>query len=131
MPANKAARLPTMNTLSERVVYILNHTDLSPSEIARRIGCKPQSISQWKNGNTANLKNDLLFAFSDVTGFEARWIATGRGPQRMEDSEKERALLDLFRHTDDRGRDTIIRVAQAERAPYLVTPERLSKTGSQ
>lgn len=69
-------------TLGERVKHAVVESGLSAEQIGARIGCSREAISQWINGPTKNIKNELLFAFCDVTGFRARWIATGEGPER-------------------------------------------------
>lgn len=65
-----------------RVEFALDQSGFTPTSAAKAIGCKPQAISQWVSRPETNIKNHLLFKFADLTGFEARWIATGVGPQR-------------------------------------------------
>lgn len=72
----------SLDSLGERVAYVLDQSGHSPSSAARIIGCERAAISQWIHGPTENIKNAFLFALADLTGFEARWIATGKGPKR-------------------------------------------------
>lgn len=72
-----------LTTLGGRVEFALARSRHTPSSAAHAIGCKPQAISQWISGSTKNIKNELIFKFADVTGFEARWIATGEGPPQL------------------------------------------------
>jgi len=37
-----------------------------------------------ENGNTKNLRMENLFAVADATNFSAKWIALGKGPERLE-----------------------------------------------
>ncbi len=66
----------------DRVRYALDKSGHTPSSAAKTIGCKPQAIFQWISGATDNIKNELLYRLADLTGFEARWIALGEGPEQ-------------------------------------------------
>jgi transcriptional regulator with XRE-family HTH domain len=79
-------------TLAERVQHILDETGYSAAQIAKGIGCSREAVLQWANGATKNIKNELLFALADFTGFEARWIATGKGPERRLDVYRIEAI---------------------------------------
>lgn len=101
-----------MSTRAERIAEAIASTDLNDAEVARRIGCKSQAVSQWKSGTTKDLKNDHLFALADLTGFEARWIATGEGPKRKAETADEARLLENYRNAGTERRDIIRRVAE-------------------
>jgi transcriptional regulator with XRE-family HTH domain len=104
-----------MSTLSERVTRAIKESGHSASSAARIIGCSPEAVIQWMNGPTKNLKGDFLFSLADLTGFEARWLATGKPPERSEgkDMRKEK-LVGLYDKADQRGKDAILRVAELE-----------------
>ena len=107
-----AYSLDAMSTRAERITAAIDSTGLSDAEIARRIGCERPAVAQWKTGATKDLKNDNLFALADLTGYEARWIATGEGPMRKADSEDEARLLENYRNAGAERRDIIRRVAE-------------------
>lgn len=71
---------PDLDTMGGRVKYALRESGHTPSSAAFVLECSRPAIDQWILGSTKNIKNDLLFKFADLTGFEARWIATGEGP---------------------------------------------------
>lgn len=98
--------------LGDRIAYALQECGLGPAEIARRVGVRRPAVDQWLSGDTKNLKMDNLFALADVSGFSPRWIARNEGPQK--EDKRESALLDLYRHSDERGQQTILRVAEQE-----------------
>ena len=102
-------------TRGERIAYAIEQSGQTPAGVARIIGCSSAAIYQWINGITKDVKNDLLFALADATGFEARWIGTGKGPERP-DGGKAKKLLDLYRQLDERGQAAVFRVAQSESA---------------
>ena len=65
----------------ERIAYAIKKSEHSPASMARELGCSAAAIYQWIDGTTKDLKNELLFALADKTGFSARWLATGEGPE--------------------------------------------------
>ena len=70
-----------MNTLADRVIKAIEASGHNASSIARQIGCSPEAVLQWMSGSTKNIKNEFLFALADITKFNARWLATGDGPE--------------------------------------------------
>lgn len=77
-------QMDSSQTLAERVQFVLDQSAMTPAFVASKIGCSREAIQQWLSGSTSNIKNELLFAFADLTGYEARWIATGQGPRKSE-----------------------------------------------
>lgn len=71
-----------MKQLHERVGYVLAQAGRTATDIAKDIGVSPEAIIQWASGATKNIRPENLFPFADATGFEARWIGTGEGPER-------------------------------------------------
>ena len=108
-------------TKSERIAHVIEASGYNPASMSRKIGCTSAAIYQWIAGSTHDIKNELLFALADATGFCARWIATGEGPQREEESERTKRLAAMFEQMDERGKQAVFRVAEAESA-YAVTP---------
>ena len=109
-----------MSTLSERVKRAIKESGHNATSAAKEIGCTPEAVLQWINGPTKNLKGEFLFALADLTGFEARWIATGELPERTADQDKRKAsLLAYFEQADSRGKDAIFRVAEIESQYYV------------
>lgn len=106
----------------QRIAYAIAQANQTPASIARMIGCTSAAVYQWIKGDTKDIKNDYLFALADATGFEARWIAIGKGPETKAAGERERRLLDTYALLDERGRAAVHRVAEAECA-YVTEPE--------
>lgn len=71
-----------LSTLGGRVGFAVRSSSMPVEAIADRMGITKQAIYQWIDGRTKNIKNEYLFAFADITDFNARWIATGSGPDR-------------------------------------------------
>lgn len=72
-----------LTTKEGRIGFVIEKSGHNPASIARLLGCKPAAVYQWLDGSTKNLKEHLLWKLADITGYEARWISTGEGPQRQ------------------------------------------------
>lgn len=71
-----------MDSLAERIRHVLTETGKNQKELAKLVGVKPQAVGQWLHGQTDNIRMATLFDLEDKTGFAARWIATGQGPEK-------------------------------------------------
>jgi transcriptional regulator with XRE-family HTH domain len=74
-----------LDTVGARVKYAIRESGQTQATVARYIGCKSQAVNQWISGQTKHLRPENLFQLAEITGFEARWIATGKGPLRPMD----------------------------------------------
>ena len=105
-----------MKLLADRVAHAIKASGHTPSSAARAIGCTPAAVLQWVSGKTKNIKNEFLFALADATGFEARWIGTGEGPDRTLAAMNHRIndLINNYAQCDERGKATVLTVAERE-----------------
>lgn len=101
-------------TKGQRIEHAIAESGHTPASMSRLIDCTSAAIYQWISGQTKDLRNDLLFALADATGFNARWIATGNGPPRPQEDERARKLTDIFTALDERGKSAVFRVAESE-----------------
>lgn len=109
--------------IGHRIAKAITDSGAEAKSIAKRCGVSLQAVYSWQRGEVKNLRNNHLFALADATGFEARWIATGEGPERQgEPDQREKALLDLYRSSDSRGKTVILRVAEQE-STYVIEHE--------
>lgn len=107
--------------LAERITRAIKESGRDVRDIAKACNTSSQAIYVWMRGGVKDLRNANLFTLSDITGFEARWIATGEGPERRTDvNPRESALLDAYRSSDERGKAAIHRVAELE-SSYTVS----------
>ncbi len=79
-----------MTTIGQRVQIAMESAGLNQPELARRIGISKQAVSAIISGSTKQPNPVNLFEIADATGFEARWLATGKGPQTKEEVARER-----------------------------------------
>lgn len=68
-------------TLGERIARAITEANLNSRTVSARCGVSVQAVYAWQRGDINNLRAEHLFSLSDLTGFNARWIATGEGPQ--------------------------------------------------
>ena len=80
--AKQACKLRGMHTLSSRIDHALPTADKSAADAAKACRVSTQSVYSWMRGDVKNLRNEHLFALATLTQFEARWLATGEGPER-------------------------------------------------
>jgi phage repressor protein C with HTH and peptisase S24 domain len=70
----------TMNTLSERIAYILEQRGISQSALAVRVGIKQPSVAAWLSGKTKKIEGENLLNTAAALGVHPEWLATGSGP---------------------------------------------------
>ena len=108
-----------MDTLGKRIELALSGSHVSINQAAGACGVSVQAIYTWMRDGVKDLRNDNLFALADLTGYEARWIATGKGPATINADAREKQLLETYARLDERGRAAVHRVAEAEAAYVL------------
>lgn len=79
-------KLSTLKLVSmerhERIAAAIEASGKLKSTVAKECGVRPSSVSQWLDGSSKSLKPENLYALARATGFSARWIAIGEGPER-------------------------------------------------
>lgn len=71
-----------MKTIGERVAYARESNGWNQTELARRVGLKPQAIQQIESGETK--RSRYLPDIASATGFALKWIMTGEGIERSQ-----------------------------------------------
>lgn len=69
----------------ERVAKAIRESGLQKKQVAAACGVSNSAITQWINGDSKSLRPENLFALAELTGFSARWLAIGKGPERAQD----------------------------------------------
>jgi len=67
----------------ERIKKAILESRKQKGAIASECGVSPSSVSQWLSGDSKSLKPENLYALSKATGYSAKWLAIGEGPERM------------------------------------------------
>lgn len=104
-----------MNSVGQRIRYAIQQAGLKQADIQRATGVTRSAVSQWISGDIITVKAEYLFLIADATGFEARWLATGKGPQlKQQEDERKKAIDLIYGQLDERGRQAVLRVAESE-----------------
>lgn len=74
-----------MNTLSDRVLFAINKSKKSKSQIATECGVKPPSVASWINGRTQELMGTVAVKLSKACSVNLLWLITGKGSPDAED----------------------------------------------
>lgn len=90
MFVKRACRLVRMDTLQKRIQFAITASGKNIADVAQACGVSAQAAYAWVRGDIKNLRNEHLFALADLTGFEAKWIATGNGPDRPPYGKREK-----------------------------------------
>lgn len=81
-----------MNTLAERLRYameVLPPKKIKGVDLARAVGVKPPSVSDWLSGKSKTMEGENLLKVSKFLGINPNWLASGNGsPQTIENQEK-------------------------------------------
>lgn len=75
-------------TLQQRIREAIDGSGKSQADIARAIKRTPATVTQWLDGSTKSLKADNAAALEAATGYNARWIVTGKGPKKLPDARQ-------------------------------------------
>ncbi|VXA57316.1 conserved hypothetical protein [Acinetobacter proteolyticus] len=71
-----------MKTLAERLKYameILPSKKIKGVDLARAVGVKPPSVSDWLSGKSKTMEGENLIKASKFLGVSASWLASGSG----------------------------------------------------
>lgn len=82
---------PMLETLAERLTYIFKNSPVSKADAARACNVTPQAVTGWIK--TGRISKRQIFILADMTGFNAEWIATGKGPEKQDWAFKEASRI--------------------------------------
>ncbi|WOE40669.1 LexA family protein [Acinetobacter chinensis] len=81
-----------MKTLSERLKYameVLPPKKIKGVELARAVGVKPPSVSDWLSGKSKNMDGPNLIRAAQFLKVNSKWLATGVGKPTDEETKSE------------------------------------------
>jgi transcriptional regulator with XRE-family HTH domain len=85
-----------MSTIGERIQEAMTAARLDQPGLARRIGVSKQAISAMISGSTKAPTADNVFRIAEATGFEPKWIVTGKGPRTKQEAAMERLDISML-----------------------------------
>ena len=90
-----SVEMPTQTGYSQRLQEAMADMGIGPSELARIIGAKQQSISFLVRGRKVH-GSSLTPQIASALNVGAYWLATGRGPKRPWEDAGLRGLAELL-----------------------------------
>lgn len=99
---------------SERISEAIEGSGKTVADIAAFCEVSPQAVYQWRSGETKELMGTTLARLAAITGYEALWIATGRGPKKRADkplSEQESQVLAAMEKMQPYQLDMLVKIA--------------------
>ncbi|MDC4574376.1 XRE family transcriptional regulator [Acinetobacter baumannii] len=89
-----------MNTLAERLRYameVLPPKKIKGVDLARAVGVKPPSVSDWLSGKSKTMEGENLLKASKFLGVNPNWLASGNGsPHEMIKKTNEEDLSNIL-----------------------------------
>lgn len=76
-----------MKTLAERLRYameVLPPKKIKGVDLARAVGVKPPSVSDWLSGKSKAMEGENLLKAAKYLGVNPLWLATGKGDHELE-----------------------------------------------
>ena len=68
--------------INERIARAIQLSGKKKGEVAKACDVANSAVTQWIDGTTKSLRPSSLYALAALTGFNARWLAIGEGPER-------------------------------------------------
>ena len=66
----------------ERIAKAIAASGNRKSEIAADCGVSASAVTQWVSGESKSMKPENIYALAKATGFHAKWLAIGEGPEQ-------------------------------------------------
>lgn len=66
----------------ERIAKAIAASGKRKSEIAVACGVSASAVTQWVSGESKSMKPENIYALAKATGFHAKWLAIGEGPEK-------------------------------------------------
>jgi hypothetical protein len=70
-------------TLKDRI-EVLREEGFTNAQLAKIAKVSSGAVAQWFSGATHSLKGEVALALQEGTGFNAKWLMTGKGPQKLQ-----------------------------------------------
>jgi transcriptional regulator with XRE-family HTH domain len=66
---------------ADRLRYARKRSGLTQEQLAEGCGISNRTVSAWEKGVAEGILAENLFCVADKMGVDARWLATGDGPE--------------------------------------------------
>lgn len=106
-----------MEPVVERILAAAKQAGLDQKDLAKMIGVRQPTITEWKKGTTSSYTKYIV-QIAEVTDTTVEYLLTGdenKQPTVQDDglSEAEQALMGLFRKLSPDQQEMVIRMVKA------------------
>lgn len=111
-----------MKTLAERLKYameVLPSKKIKGVELARAVGVKPPSVSDWLSGKSKTMEGENLLRASKHLNVNPVWLATGNGEIKLDQQNNSGNFTNGSSNPDLRALDNNIVPVTAKLLPVL------------
>lgn len=85
-----------MSTLAERIIEAMDTAGVSIKQAAEKCEVTYQAIRKLRIGESQSMDGATLVALSELTGYESKWIISGKGPKHRTYAKNESQALALL-----------------------------------
>lgn len=85
-----------MSTLADRLIEAMDSAKVSIKQAAEACDVSYQAIRKLRIGESQSMDGATLVALSELTGYESKWIITGKGPKQRTYAKNEPQALALL-----------------------------------
>lgn len=119
-----------MSDFSARIDSLLSQNNLKRIDLVRATGINEATIRGWIRGSVPSA--EAAYKVAQYFGVTVEWLVTGKSNEEIKEiniSEEESALIDIFRHLDDRDKNAVITLAKSLESQYSDTSTKSSIVG--
>lgn len=120
-----------MSEITSRIDNLLTLNSKKRADLFKATGLSEASMRNWIKGSIPSAEAAVKIArYFNVS---VEWLITGTTPQNTNTeiilSEEERALIEIFRHLDDRDKNAVLTLAKSLEDQYSATLTKPSIVG--
>lgn len=120
-----------MSEITSRIDSLLSENNLKRADLVRGTGISEGTIRGWIKGSTPSA--EAAYKVAKYLNVSIEWLVTGITEKENENnillSEEERALIEIFRHLDDRDKNAVLTLAKSLEDQYSATLTKPSIVG--
>ncbi len=116
-----------MDTIGKRLKYWRKEKGLTMTEISEKTGLSTGGLSAYER-DEKQIGSKTLLALWREYNIDIAWILTGKKDTDL--TPEEHQLIDLYRQADDRGKRSILRLAQDEARELESSTSGIGSTGT-
>jgi len=120
-----------MSDISSRIDNLLSQNNLRRIDLVRGTGINEGTIRNWIKGTIPSAEAACKVA--KYLNVSVEWLITGETSGSSHNelvlNEEERALIDIFRHLDNRDKNAVLTLAKSLEDQYSNTSTKSSTAG--